>query len=216
MGQSKSADDNNRESISSVTIDAALRLMALQGWRDTSLLDIAAEAEISLAELRAEFDGKSAILMGISQRFDLEVLTDLDPELTDEPARDRIFDVVMRRIDAMTPHKEAMRNLLHDLSRDPAALACFMAGPTRRSIRWMLEAAHIDSWGPLQPLQEKGLGLLYLGTIRIWLKDDEPELSKTMAGLDKGLNRIEGVLGLLKPTTQTNEGEQDEDKQDDS
>jgi hypothetical protein len=83
----------------------------------------------------------------------------------------------------------------------------------------MLEAAHIDSWGPLQPLQEKGLGLLYLGTVRIWLKDDEPELSKTMAGLDKGLNRIEGILGLLKPTIQTNEDEQDEqdeDKQDDS
>ena len=205
MAQTKTSDDIESIGLSSAIIDAALCLMALQGWRDTSLQDIAAEAEISLAEVREVFGGKMAILMGISKRFDLDVLSDLDPELIDEPARDRVFDVVMRRIDALTPHKEAMRNLLNDLSRDPAAMACFLAGPMRRSIRWMLEAAQVDNWGPLQPLQEKGLGLLYLGTLRIWLKDDEPELSKTMAGLDKGLNRIEGILGLLKPTKRSDE-----------
>jgi AcrR family transcriptional regulator len=210
MAETRTSDDIEASETKTAIIDAALRLMALQGWRDTSLQDIAAEAEISLAEMREAFGGKSAILMGISKHFDLDVLSALDPEIADEPTRDRIFDVVMRRIDVLTPHKEAIRNLLNDLSRDPSALACFLAGPMRQTIRWMLEAAKIDGWGPLQPLQEKGMGLLYLGTLRIWLKDDEPELSKTMAGLDKGLNRIEGILGLIKPTTQSDNDEQND------
>ncbi len=210
MAQTKKSSRAAKTPPKEAIIEAALRLMALQGWRDTSLKDIAAEANITLAVMRAEFSGKQKILTAIMAGFDVAMIDDLDPEIVEDPVRDRLFDVVMRRFDVLEPHKEAIKNLIADLSRDPAALACFMAGPMRRSVRWMLEAAHVEPWGPLQPIQEKGMGLLYLGTMRIWLRDDDADLSKTMAGLDRGLVRIDGIFGLLCRGSVKNDEEQEE------
>ncbi len=202
-------------------VDAALSLIALQGWRETGLRDIAGEAGIGLDELRRVFPGRAAVLSAIMARFDGAMLLDLDPEIAEDPVRDRLFDVVMRQLDVLAPHKEAVRNLITDLSRELPALACFLAGPMRRSVRWMLEAARVDDWGPLQPLQEKGMGLLYLGVLRVWLRDEEPELSKTMAALDKGLARIDGLIGFLRlrpageaPTEPAEENGDDDDDDD--
>ena len=178
-------------------IEAALRLAALQGWNDTGLAEIAQEAEVPLAEARAEFPSREALLAAFIARIDRAMLEGIDAELGDEPLRDRLFDVVMRRFDAMAPHKEGIAAILRDLSRDPARLACFAAGPVRRSLDWMLTGAGAPSWGPLQPLQRKGLGLVYLGALRAWLRDDSPDLAKTMAAVDKGLGRMESIVRML-------------------
>jgi hypothetical protein len=61
----------------------------------------------------------------------------------------------------------------------------------------MLTGAGVDSWGPLQPLQLKGLGLVYLAALRAWFGDDSADLAPTMAALDKGLARAEAVLAML-------------------
>jgi AcrR family transcriptional regulator len=178
-------------------IETALALAALQGWQQTGLAEIAREAEVPLAEARSLFASKSALLAAFVARIDQAMLAGIGDDLAGEPVRDRLFDVVMRRFDAMAPYKDGIAAILRDLSRDPAALACFLGGPARRSIDWMLDGAGVPSWGPLQPLQRKGMGLVFAGALRAWLGDDSPDLAKTMAALDKGLRRAESVLRLL-------------------
>ena len=39
-------------------------------------------------------------------------------ELADEPARERLFDVYMRRLDALTPYKDALKRI--NIRRAPA------------------------------------------------------------------------------------------------
>ena len=45
-------------------IAAALKLAADGPWKDVRLIDIAEEAGVTLADVRAEFDGKPAIISG--------------------------------------------------------------------------------------------------------------------------------------------------------
>jgi len=178
-------------------IDAALRLAALQGWSDTTMADVAEAAKVPLAETRRHFASKQALLAALFARIDAAMLEGLDAETTDEPVRDRLFDVIMRRFDAMAPYKDGIRAIAREQVRDPAALFCLAAGPMRRSIDWMLAGARVRPWGPLQPLQRKGLGLIFLGALRAWFRDDSQDLSKTMAAVDRGLARADSVLRML-------------------
>jgi hypothetical protein len=53
----------------------------------------------------------------------------------------------------------------------------------------MLEAAGIESEGPVGAVKVQGLVLLWGRVLRTWFHDDEIGLSKTMALLDKELER---------------------------
>ena len=196
-------------------VQAAMSLAAVQGWRDTTMADIADQAGLSLVDMRELYASKTAILAGLIRQTDDAILRGSDGDMAAEPVRDRLFDVIMRRLDALAPYKEGLAAVARELPRDSCALACLAAGPGRRSLQWMLEAARIQPWGFAAPLQIKGLGLVYLSVFRVWLDDDGEDLSKTMAALDKALGRVESVLaalrrgpkGLLRRRKEKNESE---------
>ena len=179
-------------------VKAAMSLAAVQGWQDTTMADIADQAGLKLAELQKQFTSKNAVLAGLIQLADDAVLRGSDDGMAEEPVRDRLFDVIMRRLDALAPYKDGLAAVVRDLRRDPASLACLAAGPGQRSLQWMLEAARIQTWGLAAPLQRKGLGLVYLVVFRVWLNDDGEDQAKTMAALDKALSRVDRILGALR------------------
>ncbi len=179
-------------------IKCAMSLAAVQGWQDTTMADIADEAGLNLGELRRLYSSKTAILAGLIRLTDDLVLRGSDADIAAEPPRDRLFDVIMRRLDALAPYRAGLAEVARDLPREPAAMACLAAGPMRRSLQWTLEAARIQPWGPLAPLQLKGLGLIYLSVLRVWLNDEGEDLAHTMATLDKALGRVDSVLGALR------------------
>ena len=179
-------------------VKAAMALAAVQGWHDTTMADIADEAGLSLADLRQLYGSKTAVLAGLIRQTDEVVLRGSGPDMAAEPVRDRLFDVIMRRLDALAPYRDGLAAVARDLRRDPGTLLCLAAGPGRRALEWMLEAARIQPWGPLAPLQVKGLGLIYLSVFRIWLRDESEDLAHTMAALDKALGRVDSILGSLR------------------
>jgi len=180
-------------------VDAALALAAERPWEDVRLSDIAAEAGVSLAGLRASFDGKMDILAAFVRRIDQAVLDRLDPELTDEPPRERLFDVLMTRFDVLTPHKDAVRSIVKSFERRPGDLISWNPIAVR-SMTWMLEAAGIDTGGRLAMVGSQGLAVVFARTLRVWLKDDDPGMARTMVELDRRLTegsrwmrRLEGL-----------------------
>ena len=66
---------------------------------------------MTLAEFRDLFPSKGAILGAFSRMIDRQVLEGTSDDLAGEPARERLFDVFMRRIDALTPYKAALRRI---------------------------------------------------------------------------------------------------------
>ncbi|MCT8971956.1 TetR/AcrR family transcriptional regulator [Microbaculum marinisediminis] len=183
-------------------VDAALGLAAEQPWDEVRLTDIAARAGVSLSALRAAFDGKIAILAAFIRRIDQAVLDALDPELSDEPARERLFDVLMTRFDALMPYKEAVRSIAGSFERRPGDLIA-MNPIAVRSMVWMLEAAGIDTSGRLGMVGAQGLAVAFGRTLRVWLKDDDPGMARTMVELDRRLTeggrwmrRLEGLASF--------------------
>jgi AcrR family transcriptional regulator len=174
-------------------IDALMRLAADRPWSDIELIDIAEEAGVTLAEFRDLFPSKGAVLAGFSRRIDREVLNGTTDDLKDEPARERVFDVMMRRIDALAPYKKALRRIVSALREDPFALAA-LNRVGLNSQRFMLAAAGISTEGRLGRLKLQGAVIVLSNTMQTWLEDDDPALARTMARLDRELRRGERVL----------------------
>jgi len=178
-------------------IAAALRLAERIGWRHTSLADIADEAGLSLAELYGEFPSKGAILSGFIRQIDAAVLAEDDGGVSEEAARDRLFDILMRRLDALNPHRAAIANILCDSACDPCAIV-FGGCRARRSMAWMLEAAGISSSGLKGCLRVEGLTAIWAVTVRTWLRDDSEDMAKTMAVLDRQLRRVDRLIARCR------------------
>lgn len=174
-------------------VEAALGLAAKRGWRRISLHEIAAEAGLPLHEAYALHRSKPAILAAFARRIDAAVLAGATEE-DEEPARDRLFDTLMRRFDALRPHRDGLRAVLRDSIGDPLAL---LAVPgLLRSMAWMLEASGISTGGWRGRLRVRVLAGLYLSVLRVFLDDDTADLSRTMAALDRTLRRGESLLSL--------------------
>ena len=176
--------------IPKVVIAAALELAAEQGWRRVSLHGIAERAGVPLADLYQRFWSKQAVLSAFVRGIDEEVLRSLDPEDAAEGSRDRLFAVLMRRFDALAPHRQAVAAIVRDAGSDPLLLAC-SACRYLRSMAWMLEAAGISTAGMRGLLRVKGLCALYLAVLAVWLEDETTDMARTMAALDRWLRRAE-------------------------
>ena len=185
-------------------IEAFMALLGEQSIEQIGFAEVAARAGVSLAELRNVFGSKLAILAAHQKEIDRQVLAGIDADMAQEPPRERLFDVLMRRIETLTPHKAAVRSLIRSAGRNPG-LALALNGFAARSQQWMLTAADIPASGPAGALRAQGLALLFASVLRTWLHDDDPGLARTMSALDRALAR--GQLRLQNvplPGTGTN------------
>ncbi|MGB1007895.1 MAG: hypothetical protein ACPGVX_12005, partial [Thalassobaculaceae bacterium] len=116
--------------------------------------------------------------------------------------RDRLFDLLMARFDAMAPHRAGIVAILRALPTMP--LTTIAGGPSLfTAMRATLALAEIGHDGLSGMLRTKGLAAVYLNALRAWLDDDSADLSATMKALDQGLARAEEValsIGLARPS----------------
>ena len=177
-------------------IDAALRLAAERGWRYVTLAEIAQAAGASLAETYRVMPARSAVIDAFTRRIDAVVLSADAVEEDSVRPRDRVFDVLMRRFDALQRHRSAVTAILRDSGRDPLALITSMP-QFLISMRWMGEAAGLSMEGLSGLARTKAIGAAWATTLRTWVADQTPDLARTMATLDQRLRWAErcGVFG---------------------
>jgi len=174
-------------------VDALFELCAERRFEEVSIRDICVRSGASLGEFRDLFPSKGAVLTSFNRRIDRVVLDQKFEDTATDSARDRLFDALMRRLDALAPYKAGLREVVAWLRRDPIAAARINV-PIVNSLRFMLEAAGIDSEGGVGALKLQGLVFAWSRIVDVWLDDDEAGLSKTMAALDKELTRGEGLV----------------------
>ena len=176
-------------------VDALMELASEHRFEDISIRDICKTAGVSLADFRDAFPSKGAILAGFSRRIDHVVLAQDGEELADESPRERLFDVLMRRLEAMAPYREGLREASAWLRRNPSS-AFAINQVVMNSMRFMLEAAGIEvDGGAAGAIKLQGLAFAWARIVGVWLEDDEHGLSKTMAALDRELSRGERAVG---------------------
>lgn len=170
-------------------VEAAMALAAERPWDEIELTDIAARAEMTLADLRDVVPSKGAILGLFTRLIDHRVLSGMTSnDLAGEPAKERIFDVLMRRFDALAPYRAALKSILPALRRDPLALLA-MNQAACNSMRYMLAGAGVSTEDHLAPIKIQGLAVTFARNLEVWLHDDDPGLARTMARLDRDLKR---------------------------
>ena len=186
-------------------VDALMKLAGERRWEDISISEIALRADVKLSQFRDAFPSKGAVLAAFSRRMDKIVLQGAGDELLGEPVKERLFDVLMRRLDAMAPYKLGIETILDWARRDPLAAAALNRSMLN-SMRFMLEAAGVGSEGAFGALKLQGLVIAWGRLLDIWLRDDDPSLSRTMAAMDKELTRgaslvarVEDVDRLVAP-----------------
>ena len=174
-------------------LEAAMALAAEEGWRALTAEAMAERAGIPVEDVVRLCPDRAAVLKALAAHADAALASGTSER--DEP-RDRIFDAVMKRFDALQPYRKGIAAALKGQIGDPRG--AFMAACTlRRSMTKTLEAAGVDTGGLFGALRVKGLSAIYLDVMRSFIEDDSADLGKTMAALDKRLKFADRIVGAI-------------------
>jgi len=166
-------------------VKAVFEQAALRGWADVSLVEAAQDAGLEPARVRARFAGRASVLMRFGVQADQAALAGAG---TSGAPREKLFDVLMNRFEALQAHRGGMMALLQALRTDPGT-SLLLYGATLRSMKWLLEAAGVPASGLLGQLRVHGLMAVWLYALRAWERDESEDLSGTMAAVDRALDR---------------------------
>lgn len=176
-------------------IDAALAEAAAMGWRNVSMNGVATRAGLPLGAVLEQVPTRAHLVARLYDRLDQRMLSGLKALDEADSVRDRLFDVVMKRFDAMNSDRDGMRALVTGLRFDPPALAVGLRRADRTAAA-MLAAAGVSPDGLLGCARIQGMKAVLLCALRGWMDDDSADLAKTMAALDRALERAERVAGF--------------------
>ncbi len=139
------------------------------------------------------FPSKGAVLAAFMRKIDKAVLDDIPPAKPDQSPKDRLFDVLLRRLEVLKPYRPGLESISEWSVRDPFAAAA-LNKESMNSMRFMLEAAGIDSEGPVGVVKLQGLALAWRRVLATWFTDDSSDLAPTKAVLERELARGSAVL----------------------
>jgi AcrR family transcriptional regulator len=171
-------------------VKLAFALVAERGWRHLSFTEVARRAGVPLASVYAELPDRAALLRALGRRLDAQMLDIEVSELAGMSPRERVFELVMRRFDAMAPYKDGLRTLAREAAGDLELMAAGMCNVGRLS-RWLLDAS--ESSARPGVVARKALVVIYARVFNVWLDDDTPDLARTLAELDRRLQQAEGL-----------------------
>ena len=179
-------------------VTAALSLAGERGWAGLSTRDVAEAAAVPHEELRRIFPCKASLLAGLARHVEAQATA--EPVTFDEAdtTRDRLFELLMRRLDVLEEHRAGATAILRDLPRDPVTALAALPQVMPLFGR-ILDEAGVSGSGPLGMLRGKGLAAIWLATLSVWAEDDSPDYARTMAALDRNLRRAEPAARLLDP-----------------
>ena len=183
-------------------VSAALTLAQDRGWSSVTVLAAARQAGLALPEARQRFPLKASILLRLGRMADNVALAD---DMICGDVRERLFDLLMRRLDVFQQYRGGLQSVFRTLPMDPA-LTILLGGATVESMRWIADAAGVNTSGVVGFVRVNMLVAVWTHTLRVWEKDESPDMGSTMAALDLALDKA-GRFGLF-PTggnTDTNQ-----------
>jgi hypothetical protein len=184
--------------------EQALGLAAETPWDQVSLSELCAAADMTLADCAKSSITKAHVTAHLDSLVDLAMLAANSKVDTTQSVRDRLFDVLMGRFDAMEDQRQAWTSILKAEKSD---LLASIARRARRAAgaAWALEAAGVSSGDLRGASRAVAIARILRLVESIWLEDG-PELAKTMARLDQELRtgeewvlRVEGLRGYFGP-----------------
>lgn len=181
-------------------LDAAVALAEEVGWDGVRLHEVAQRSGLPLAEILTHYRDLDAVADAWFGRAWAAMLAPPPAGFAALPARERIYQALMRWFDASAAHRrvtgQMLRTKLYPSHPHHWVPLVFNLS---RSIHWLREAALLDATGARRQMEEVGLSALFLATLADWLRDDTPgqertreRLRRRLDGADRAMARIWG------------------------
>jgi AcrR family transcriptional regulator len=165
--------------------DTAVRLIGERGFDQTTLRDVAAEADVSVGLLYRYFPSKQAIVLALYDQLS----ADQETRMVSPPRgkwRDRFLATLESSLDVLRPHRTTLTALIPVLvSNAPDGLFSSTTAFSRERVQRTFQNAVVGATDAPKPEVAAALGrLLYLVHLAIvlwWLLDKSPGQRATRA-----------------------------------
>jgi AcrR family transcriptional regulator len=179
-------------------VDRTLALAAEVGWEGVRLRRVAEDLGITLPELLSHTRDLDAVADAWFRRALDAMLVPTDMGFADLPARERVYLVMVRWFEAQRDERAVVGQML--------ATKLYPSHPHHwvpmifhlsRLIQWVRDAACLDAGGKRRQVEEVGLTLLFLATLRVWVRDETEDLATTRRFLRRRLKEADTLLANL-------------------
>jgi AcrR family transcriptional regulator len=175
-------------------VDAAIALAEERGWENVRLYLVAERLGIGLGDIGRHFRDLDAVANAWFGRAREQLLRVAPTSLAGRPPPERLHLAMMTWFDALAPH--------HRVSAQMLDAKLYLSHPHHwvpmifdlsRLMHDFLDVARIASTGRRRQLAEVGLTLIFLATLRDWLRRPErasERLRRRLAAADRLLARL--------------------------
>lgn len=171
-------------------IDAALAIIAERGFIGLNLRSMAEATGQPLSAIYGQMPDGYAVIDELGQRADDAMLDAAVALPAESSPKDRLFELIMARLDYLEPYRGTLKRLRQD-ARSTPAIAVAAGRNIDRAARHLVDAAKLPYRGLRAQLAAKALGALLLRVLPTYLEDEGDDLPKTMAMLDRQLNEAD-------------------------
>lgn len=170
-------------------VDAALFLAGKQGWDAVSLGDIARKAKLPLKTVSASYKDVWAVMEQALRNLESQTTATVENHLGDN-WRDNLMEILLTRFEIAQVQRDGFLAIGPAVLRHPELVKRF-AKSFCRTMERMLDLAKVPCTKALKPLGVAGIAALFLSLVHVWEQDGTPDLSKTMAAIDKRTGLLE-------------------------
>tara|TARA_B110000305_G_scaffold43084_3_gene45149 strand:- start:26566 stop:27252 length:687 start_codon:yes stop_codon:yes gene_type:complete len=171
-------------------IKATLDLLRDHELDNITFLMISKKCTLDANDIKRYFLDIDSIIHAYFDDIDLRMIDSYSSNVTEETGKEIIFNIIMSRLDLLNENKISVKRLVKGKSN--LKISFFIR--STRIQKWILQEANIHSIGFERTINQYGLMYLYARIINVWLEDNDPMMSKTMAFLDKSLTNGEKYI----------------------
>ena len=189
--------DGDPPDLSRAIVDAALELAEERRWAAVRLHDIAARLGVPPNDILAHYRDLDAVADAWFRRGLDAMIAPKGADFPGLPAKERVETCLLAWFDALAPHRAATAAMLRGKMHLPHPHHWVpMVFNLSRLIQWLREAALLPArYGTRRAqVEEMGLTLLFLATLRVWARDGSEGQERTRRFLRRRLDRADRIL----------------------
>lgn len=168
------------------------------GWENFNFNEFSREYKIPIVKIRHFFVNKNQIITKFSKMIDFYVEQKISADdINMSSIKDNLFELIMLRFEEMEDYKISLRIITQSLANNPLLLSR-VSKNILNSLDFYLELSQGYDRSSMDLFKKNILFLVYSYCFNVWLNDNTPDLSSTMAELDKLLSMAENFSKKFK------------------
>lgn len=196
-GKRSRRSDSREQDTHALILDTALAMAAEKGWLRVRLHEVAERLDLAPNRILDHYRDLDAVADAWFRRGLDAMIAPKEADFAGLPAIDRVERCLLAWFDALAPHRRVTVAMLQGKMHLPHPHHWVpMIFNLSRLIQWLREAALLPApYGTRRAqMEEVGLTMLFLATLRVWARDSSEGQQRTRRFLRRRLERADRFL----------------------